>query len=42
MQEIRLEKDESVEDVEKWSTEQEKRMECYDNPIEQLQGRLKS
>ena len=42
VQEIRLEKDESVEDVEKWSTEQEKRMECYDNPIEQLQGRLKS
>ena len=32
----------SVEDVEKWSPELEKRMECYDNPIEQLQNKLKS
>ena len=42
VQEIRLEKDESVEDVEKWSTKLEKRMECYDSPKEQLQSRLKS
>ena len=42
VQDVKLEKDKSVEDVEKWSTEQEKRMECYDNPIEQLQNRLKS
>ena len=42
VQEIRLEKDKSVEDVEKWSTELEKRMECYDYPIQHLQSRLKS
>ena len=42
VQEIRLEKDESVKDVEKWSTELQKRMECYNNPIEQSQNRLKS
>ena len=41
VQEIRLEKDKSVEDVEKWSTELEKRMECYDSPIQHLQSRLK-
>ena len=34
VQEIRLEKEESVKDVEKWSTKLEKRMECYDNPTE--------
>ena len=34
VQETRLEKEESVEDVEKWSTELEKRMECHDSPIE--------
>ena len=42
VQEIRLKKDESVEDVEKLSPELEKRMECYDNPTEQLQNKLKS
>ena len=42
VQEIRLEREDSVEDVEKWSTKLEKRMECYDNPIEQIQSRLKS
>ena len=42
VQEIRLEKDKSVKNVEKWSTELQKRMECYNNPIEQSQNRLKS
>ena len=42
VQEIRLEKDESVEDVEIRSTELEKRMECYGNPIKKLQNRLNS
>ena len=47
VQDIRLEKNENVEDKEKWSTMVnnnglEKIMECYDSPIEQLQSRFKS
>ena len=42
VQQIRLEKNENMEDIEKWSTELEKIMEIYNNPTEQLQSRLKS
>lgn len=42
VQEIRREQEDSLKDAEKSSTELEQRMECYNNPIEQLESRLKS